>query len=42
LNWQTGQSDIPGDGVDGLVPGCYEVSIPRISGVVDNKTIILN
>jgi hypothetical protein len=42
LNWQTGQSDIADDGFNGLLPGCYRVGIPRISGIVDTRDIILN
>jgi hypothetical protein len=45
LNWQTGQSllDTTGDGVgdSGLLTGCYELSIPRVSGTVDTRRFIL-
>jgi HYR domain len=46
LNWQTGQSqlDTNGDGVADadLIPGCYRLEIPRISGIVDSRLFILN
>jgi hypothetical protein len=46
LNWQTGQSQLDTDG-DGtgdtdLAPGCYELQIPRVSGVLDTRLFILN
>ena len=45
LNWQTGQSllDTTGDGVgdSGLLAGCYELNIPRVSGTVDTRLFIL-
>jgi hypothetical protein len=46
LNWQTGQSelDIDGDGAgdSALLPGCYKLIIPRVTGDVDDRLFILN